>query len=132
MTATAAPTLGLALAVALAGGLGAAARFVVDGAVRARTAHVLPLATVLVNVSGSLVIGLLDGAALWHDLGPIWLVVAATGFCGGYTTFSTAMIETVRLMQSDEWRWAVVNALGTLVLCVAAASAGVAVMWATR
>lgn len=132
MTGTAGPTLGLVLAVALAGGLGAAARFVVDGAVRGRTAHVLPLATIVVNVTGSLAIGVLNGAALWHGLGPTWLVVAATGFCGGYTTFSTAMIETVRLVQSDEWRWAAANALGTLVLCVAAASAGVALMWATR
>lgn len=132
MTGTAGPTLGLVLAVALAGGLGAAARFVVDGAVRGRTALVLPLATIVVNVTGSLAIGVLNGAALWHGLGPTWLVVAATGFCGGYTTFSTAMIETVRLVQSDEWRWAAANALGTLVLCVAAASAGVALMWATR
>ncbi|KGM17945.1 chromosome condensation protein CrcB [Actinotalea fermentans ATCC 43279 = JCM 9966 = DSM 3133] len=125
-------TVPLVLAVALAGGLGAAARFVVDGAVRARTAQALPVATMLVNVTGSLVIGLLNGAAQWHGLGPTWLVVAATGFCGGYTTFSTAMIETVRLAQSDEWRWAVANALGTLALCVAAAAAGVGMMWAVR
>ena len=124
-------TVGLALAVALAGGLGASARFVVDGHIRTRWTHVLPLATVLVNVTGSLLIGLLSGAAHWHGLGPTWLVVAATGFCGGYTTFSTAMIETVRLVQSDEWRWAVANAVGTLTLCVAAAAAGVGIMWAT-
>jgi CrcB protein len=118
-------------AIALAGGLGAAARFVVDGLVRARWRGALPVATMVVNVSGSLAIGLLSGASLFHGLGPTWLVVAATGFCGGYTTFSTAMVETVRLVQSDEWRWAVVNALGTLALCLAAAAAGVGLMWLT-
>lgn len=123
-------TVGLVLAVGVAGGLGAAARFVVDGLVRARWNHVLPAATLLVNVTGSLTIGLLTGAARWHGLGPSWLVVTATGFCGGYTTFSTAMIETVRLIEAREWRWAVVNALGGLVLCVGAAAAGMALMWA--
>lgn len=119
------------LAIALAGGAGAATRFVVDGLIVARSRSALPVATVLVNVSGSLLIGLLTGAALFHGLGPAWLVVTATGFCGGYTTFSTAMIETVRLVQSGEWRWAVANALGTLLLCLAAAAAGVGLMWAT-
>lgn len=124
-------TVGLVLAVGLAGGAGAATRFVVDGVVRQRWTHVLPAATLVVNVSGSLLIGLLTGAAQWHGLGPTWLVVTATGFCGGYTTFSTAMIETVRLVQAREWRWAVTNALGGLVVCVAAAAAGMAFMWAT-
>lgn len=119
------------LAIALAGGAGAATRFVVDGLIVARARTALPVATLLVNVSGSLLIGLLTGAALFHGLGPTWLVAAATGFCGGYTTFSTAMIETVRLVQSGEWRWAVANAVGTLLLCLAAAAAGVGLMWAT-
>lgn len=119
------------LAIALAGGAGAATRFVVDGLIVARARTALPVATLLVNVSGSLLIGLLTGAALFHGLGPAWLVVTATGFCGGYTTFSTAMIETVRLVQSGEWRWAVANALGTLLLCLAAAAVGVGLMWAT-
>lgn len=123
-------TVGLVLAVGLAGGLGAATRFVVDGLVRARWSHVLPATTLLVNVTGSLVIGLLSGAARWHGFGPTWLVVTATGFCGGYTTFSTAMIETVRLIEAREWRWAAVNALGGLLLCVGAAAAGMALMWA--
>ncbi len=124
-------SVGLVLAVGLAGGLGAAARFVVDGLVRERWTHVLPAATLVVNVTGSLVIGLLTGAARWHGLGPTWLVVTATGFCGGYTTFSTAMIETVRLIEAREWRWAVANALGGLLACVSAAAAGMALMWAT-
>lgn len=123
-------TAGLVLAVAAAGGLGAATRFFVDGLIRSRTRRVLPAGTILINVTGSLAIGLLAGAQLWHDLGSTWFAVCAAGFCGGYTTFSTAMVETVRLARSDEWRWAVVNALGTLSLCVAAVVVGVGLMWA--
>ena len=78
------------LLIAVLGGLGAATRFVVDGSVKARWTRVFPLATLLINVSGSLLIGLLNGAYLYHGLGPKWLAVAATGFCGGDTTFSTA------------------------------------------
>ncbi|WP_456787658.1 fluoride efflux transporter CrcB [Cellulomonas sp. P5_C5] len=116
------------LLVALLGGVGAATRFMVDGAVRSRWTRVFPLATLVVNVSGSLLIGLLTGAHLYHGLGPRMLLVAATGFCGGYTTFSTAMVETVRLIQAGEARRATANALGSLLLCLAAAALGVGVM----
>lgn len=117
--------------VALFGGLGAAARFVVDGLIRGRWSRVLPVATVTINVSGSLLLGLLTGAHLFHGFGSVWFTAVATGFCGGYTTFSTAMVETVRLVQAGEVRVAVANALGTLGLCVAAAAAGVALMGIT-
>lgn len=116
------------LLVAVLGGVGAAARFVVDGAVRSRWTRTFPLATLVVNVSGSFLIGLLTGAHLFHGLGPTWLAVAATGFCGGYTTFSTAMVETVRLVEAGEVRRATANVLGSLLLCVAAASLGVGAM----
>ena len=110
--------------VALVGGLGAATRFVVDGWFRGRWAGRLPLATIAVNVSGSLLIGLLAGAAATGALPLTGYTVAATGFCGGYTTFSTAMIETVRLAQAGDRRRALANVLGTLLLTVAAASLG--------
>lgn len=118
----------VALAVAVLGGLGAATRFVVDGLVRRRWTSVFPVATVVINVTGSLAIGLLAGAATFHGLGPDVRLVAATGFCGGYTTFSTAMVETVRLAQAGEQRAALLNAVGTLALTVTAAAAGIAVM----
>ena len=113
-----------ALLVAVVGGLGAAVRFVVDGWFRGRWAGRLPLATIAINVSGSFVIGLLAGALAAGTLPITVYTIAATGFCGGYTTFSTAMVETVRLAQAGDARRAVVNALGTLVLTVAVASLG--------
>ncbi|MBC7292319.1 MAG: CrcB family protein [Actinotalea sp.] len=117
------------LLVALLGGLGAASRFVVDGVIRSRWTSAFPVATVVVNVSGSLLLGLLTGAHLFHGLGSTVFTAAAVGFCGGYTTFSTAMVETVRLVQAGEPARAVANAVGTLVLCVAAAAAGVGALW---
>ncbi|NMM16285.1 MAG: fluoride efflux transporter CrcB [Cellulomonas sp.] len=117
------------LLVALLGGLGAATRFVVDGLIRGRRSRVFPLATVLINVSGSALLGLLAGASAYHSLGTTVYVVAAVGFCGGYTTFSTAMVETVRLAQQGDYRRAVANALGTLLLAVGAAALGILVMW---
>lgn len=115
-----------ALLLALAGGLGAAARFVVDGLVRARTGDAFPWGTVLVNVAGSLLLGLLVGAHAAGVLGPGALLVAGTGFCGGFTTFSTAAVDTVRLAQDGRLRVAAAHAGGTLAVCVVAAAAGVA------
>lgn len=117
--------------VALLGGVGAVARFVVDGAIRGRLTHVLPVGTMTVNVTGSLLIGLLAGAAAYHGLGANGLLLGATGFCGGYTTFSTAMVETVRLASAGKARQAAVTALGSLALCVGAAAAGLGLMAVT-
>jgi CrcB protein len=121
------------LAIALAGGLGAAARFTADAAVRSRAGDSFPWGTAVVNVSGSMIIGLATGAALFHD----WLggengaalAMIAVGFCGGFTTFSTAMAESVRLVQSGAALAALLNAFGTVVTCTAAAAAGVGVMY---
>lgn len=113
-----------ALLVALAGGVGAAARFWVDGTIRARGRTVLPVATIAVNVSGSFVIGLVAGAHLYLGLPATWQLLLATGFCGGYTTFSAAAVETVRLAQAGERGRALLNLLGTMLLTLAAVAAG--------
>ncbi|MGH1562408.1 fluoride efflux transporter FluC [Mumia sp. DW29H23] len=110
--------------VGVLGGGGAACRFLVDSAVRSRWPTAMPWGTVVVNLSGSLLIGLLAGAHLEGLIGAQTYAVAALGFCGGYTTFSTAMVETVRLAQAGDVRRAVLNAAGTLVLtCVLTAVA---------
>jgi len=114
----------LFLAAAGAGGLGAATRFFVDGVVRARIRSSFPVGVMTINVSGSFLLGLLTGLALSHLVSSEWLLVLGTGFLGGYTTFSTASFETVRLLQTGRYRAALTNGFGMLVACVGLATLG--------
>jgi fluoride exporter len=83
--------------VALAGAIGAVARFLVDRAVSARSSSVLPVGTICINVAGSFVLGTVVGLAPARLADEPWAVVLAVGFCGAFTTFSTFAVETVRL-----------------------------------
>lgn len=111
-----------AVLLALAGGLGAATRFVVDGALRRR----FPLlSTAAVNITGSLLVGVLAGLALRGGVtGPLPVVIG-TGFLGGYTTFSTASAESVRLLAARRPVAAAVTSVGMLGLSIGACAAGV-------
>ena len=113
--------------VGLGGSLGAAARFVVDGAVRARWTSRLPLGTIFINLSGSLILGVLTGLVVYHHAPTSLTLLAGTGFCGGYTTFSTASFESVRLIQDGRIVTAAVNTGLTLAGALAAAALGLAV-----
>jgi CrcB protein len=115
----------LFLAVALAGGVGAALRLVVDGVLRAAVSTRLPLATAVINVGGSFVLGLLTGLAASSAVAPGGLLVLGGGLMGGYTTFSTASVETVRLLAERRFGPALGYGLGVLVLAVAAGVLGV-------
>ncbi|MDQ0756593.1 CrcB protein [Arthrobacter sp. B3I4] len=110
----------------VAGGLGAGTRFVVDGLVRARLRTALPVGTIAINVTGSFLLGLVAGAVIVHAAPVELQAIAGTGFLGGYTTFSTASFETVRLVQSGRTGLALLNGLGTAVAAVGAAAAGLA------
>lgn len=110
--------------VCLAGAVGALTRFVLDGAIRARRRGTFPWATVLINVSGSLLLGVLTGLVLFHGTGADAKLIVGTGFCGGYTTFSTAMFESVRLAQQGAWLRMLGNWLGSAALALAAAGIG--------
>ena len=112
------------LLLGLAGGLGAGARFVVDGLVRAKLRTALPVGTIAINVSGSFLLGLVAGAVIVHAAPPELQAIAGTGFLGGYTTFSTASFETVRLVQSGRTGLALLNVVGTAAAAVGAAAAG--------
>lgn len=114
----------------LAGGAGAAVRFVVDGFISARWGTSLPLGTFFINVSGSLLLGLLMGATLSGRMPSEWQLIAGTGFLGGYTTFSTASVETVRLLQRRRRVWAGLYGIVTVAAAVAAAAAGMMFMLA--
>ena len=114
----------LFLAVSLAGGLGAALRLFLDGVVRARVKTTLPLGTLLINVLGSLLLGVITGLTLALWLPEAWHLVLGGGLMGGFTTFSTASVETVRLAQARRSYAALINGLGMLVLSVACAFLG--------
>jgi CrcB protein len=79
--------------VAFFGALGAVARFRVDSSVSARLPSDFPLGTLVVNLTGSFALGVVVGASVTHRI----LFVLGTGFMGGYTTFSTWMVESERL-----------------------------------
>ena len=112
--------------VGLAGATGAVCRFVVDGAVRGRWRSPLPVATMAINVSGSLLLGVLTGLVLYHGAPATLTLVAGTGFCGGYTTFSTASFEAVRLVQTGERKAACTSVAATVVGALCAAALGLA------
>jgi CrcB protein len=114
----------LFLALALAGGVGAMSRFALDGVIRARTAGAAPWGTITINLSGSLVLGILTGLAAASLLPQGWLAIAGTGFLGGYTTFSTASVETVLILQERRWGAGIAVSLGTLVAAIALAGLG--------
>ena len=121
----------LLLGVSVFGGLGAAARLLVDGWLRDRfrPRDGLPWGIFGVNVSGSLLLGLVVGAVLFGSTPSDsalseWATVIGVGFCGGYTTFSTALFDSVLLARDGRWRAAVGNTLGTVLLTTAAAALG--------
>jgi CrcB protein len=113
----------------VAGACGALARFLLDSSIKSRWQSPFPWATVIINVTGSLLLGILAGLVLFHGQPTAWQTVVGTGFCGGYTTFSTASFETVRLVQQNRRSLGLLNAVGSLVLSVAACAVGFAVVW---
>lgn len=130
------PELMLHVAAALAAGLGAVCRLMLDGALSAAVARragkggALPWGTLAVNLSGSLLIGAVAGGLVsggFSGGAPVvdsWLLAAALGFLGGYTTFSTASYQTVRLLQERRRALALANGLGQLALAVGAVALG--------
>jgi CrcB protein len=119
------PTLGLALVVALAGGAGAILRALLIHHVGLRRQDPLPVGTMLVNASGSLLLGILTGLSLYHGLGSHLLAVIGVGLCGGYTTWSTASWETAHLLRTGQRGYAAVYTVGGLAVCLGAAAAGI-------
>ena len=116
--------LGTALLVCAAGGLGAAGRVLLDDLIRRRVRSTYPVATAVVNLSGSLLLGLLAGLVLGRALSTQWQIVLGTGLLGGYTTFSTASFETVRLLEDRRYAAAALNGFGMLIIATAAAALG--------
>ena len=108
------------VAVAVLGGLGALARFGVDGAVTRRGGGGFPVGTLAVNLTGAFALGLLAGLDLAGD----GLLLAGTALLGSYTTFSTWMLEAHRLGEDDRARLLWLNIALSLAAGVAAAALG--------
>lgn len=117
------------LGVAVAGAVGAPARFALDQWVSSRTEGSFPWGTFLVNLTGAFILGLVSGLALYDGLGHLPATLVGTGFCGAYTTFSTFSYETVHLMEEGTLHAAARNVAGSLLLGLLAAAAGVALAY---
>ncbi len=102
------------------GGIGALARFGLDGSVGRRVGSAFPLGTLVVNLLGSFVLGVLVGAALRSSEE----LLLGTGLIGAFTTFSTWMLESHRLGEDGRLRLGALNIAISLVLGIAFAWAG--------
>src|SRR5438046_9135849 len=113
--------------VAIGGALGSVGRFWLSGAIAQKFGETFPSGTLLVNISGSFVIGVF--AALTGPDGRIWSSPGfrqffMIGVLGGYTTFSSFSLQTLALARDGEWLFAALNAIGSFVLCLLAVSLG--------
>jgi len=110
--------------IALGGALGSVGRFWFSGLVARYFGETFPWGTILVNISGSFVIGLFaaltePGEGRWL-VAPVWRQFFMIGICGGYTTFSSFSLQTLSLARAGEWFYAGANAVLSLVLCLLA------------
>lgn len=110
--------------IALGGGIGSAVRYAVDLAVTSRWRGGFPWGIFLVNVSGSLLLGLVMGLLSAGSSPSLATVLVGTGLLSGYTTFSTASVDAVRLAREGHRLIALVYAVGTMLATIAAALAG--------
>jgi len=93
-------------------------RYLLDRFVQSRHSWDFPFGTLVVNVVGCLLIGFVVGTS--------WMPLLGVGFCGGLTTYSTFSYETVKLLEAEKYRPALLNVLVSVVLGVGAAAIGLA------
>ena len=90
--------------IAIFGAAGTLARYGLQGVVQIRTAGTFPFGTLLVNLSGCFLLGLIGQFTLNRMvISPDWRVAIAVGFFGGYTTFSSFGWETAKMLEDGEW-----------------------------
>jgi CrcB protein len=114
----------LTLAVGLAAALGAVTRYLADQVVQHQHDQTFPWGTFVINITGSLLLGLTLGLAEHHGLPPVAVTVFGTGFLGGYTTWSTYLWESLALAEAGALGQAALNIIGSLAVGLAAAGAG--------
>ena len=111
--------------VACGGALGSVARYALSGWVQNATGSLFPFGTLAVNIAGSLIIGFVLGLGAGRFLlAPEWRLFLATGFCGGFTTFSTFSYETLALIEDQQWWSAGGNMLLSMAACLGATFLG--------
>lgn len=113
----------LAIAIALAGGLGSVLRYLVDHSLPERLRERFPWGTTTVNLTGSLALGLVTGYSLDHPV----MTIVAVGLLGGYTTFSTASLESIRLVARKRYVAALLHGPGVLIAGTMLAIAGIVI-----
>jgi len=114
------------LIIMAGGALGTLARYVIS-VLAAPISGNLPWGTIIINITGSFIIGLFGTLTLAHGRFPVsenMRLFVMIGLCGGYTTFSSFSLQTLDLMRSGAVTRAGVNIAASVVLCVAAVSAG--------
>jgi CrcB protein len=117
-----------AVAIGIAGALGALARYGLEGVVSRRTGGGFPWGTFVVNVTGAFALGLLATIFVERFAVAAWLRSALTiGLLGAYTTFSTLSLETFRLMEDRAYVLAAANGVGSLLAGLVAVYLGVVV-----
>jgi CrcB protein len=115
--------------IALGGALGTVARYWMTNAVAALTGPLFPWGTILINIIGSFIIGLVAHMTTPVGRVPIPFDMRAfilVGICGGYTTFSAFSLQTLELARTGHWFQAGGNIVLSVVLCLIAAWAGYA------
>jgi fluoride exporter len=114
--------------VAVGGAFGAVARYVLDGWVSQRAPATFPWGTLLINLSGSLVLGILFALAIERNVLPAAIrAPVMIGFLGGYTTFSTLMLESWRLWEDGAVGLALANIVGSSALGIVAVFVGLTI-----
>ncbi len=119
----------LTMEVGLAGSLGALSRYLLGRFIVERFSREFPLGTMLINISGSFVIGLLFVLAARHSITSTIQLILATGFLGGYTTFSTMCWEIVQLARSRSRIASMLYISGSVVCGLLAAALGILLGW---
>lgn len=122
-------TLVAVVGIAVAGALGAPARYLLDGFVQDRSRGSFPWGTFVVNVTGCFMLGVLTGLTVHHGFRGAPRVWLATGLCGAFTTFSTFTWESVRLVEEGEVLQAVWNVAGSVAAGLVAAAAGMSLVY---
>jgi CrcB protein len=115
------------LLVAVGAAVGAPLRYLVDRAIQARHDAVFPCGTFTVNVTGSLILGALAGAAAAHDVPGSLNALVGVGLCGALTTYSTFGYETIRLVETGARALAALNAVASVIAALGAAVVGAAI-----